>query len=136
MHQQDGVGGKAGCTLALLGDPVTDTIVHVPNAALQNLVSEPGGCSTVDGAGLQQLQEQLKNMVAAGSAGARSQVPGGSAANVSRCAAELAPKSLACRCAENEKAHLLHRHSCHQQLSMSTLLCCCCQHAVQHAQEP
>lgn len=85
--------------LVALGDPVTDIVVQVTAEQLLQLVSAPGGCSTIDAAGLQRLQNQLGELGKADTAQVR--LPGGSAANAARCAAQIAP-SLDCRCASGQ----------------------------------
>lgn len=68
-----------------LGDPVTDMVVNVSADELSAFEGEPGGCSTIDSASLASMLQALDAM---GKSAQR--LPGGSAANVMRCLANLA----------------------------------------------
>lgn len=69
-----------------IGDPVTDMVVNVSADELSACsAGEPGGCSTIDAASLARMLQSLEDM---GKSAQR--LPGGSAANVMRCLANLA----------------------------------------------
>jgi hypothetical protein len=81
-----------------LGDPVTDLIVELTHEELSGLAGEAGGCVTIDGATLERLLSKLKAM-----GKATTTLPGGSAANVMRCMAQLSSQGTftcvtACPC--------------------------------------
>lgn len=79
----------SGCVVAL-GDPVTDVIVEVSHDDLCSITQEPGGCCTIDA---DELASLVSELTAARLDSVN--VPGGSAANVVSCMAELS-KDLQC----------------------------------------